>query len=60
MTDIITKVQANGDFIMSSDGLYYFWPTQNNGMYSASDLIEIANELNRRNEHHMAMDDVGC
>ena len=61
MIDILTRVQANGDFVMSEDGLYYFWPTQNNGMYSASDLAEIADELNRRNQLFLVKDDdAGC
>ena len=60
MTDVIDRVQANGDIIMSADGLYYFWPTKNNGMYSAEDLVAISNELTRRNEKLITTADVGC
>lgn len=49
MSELLNRVQANGDIVMSEDRLYYFWPTCNRGMYSSSDLREIARELERRN-----------
>lgn len=36
--------------ITLDDGYLYFWPVKNEGAYSAHDLREIADELDRRNE----------
>jgi hypothetical protein len=37
------------NFVTDMDGFVYYWPGNNGGHYSASDLREIAAELDRRN-----------
>jgi hypothetical protein len=43
-------IKYTPDFVAGDDGYYVFWPTTNNGAYTASDLRDIADELDRRNE----------
>lgn len=49
MSDIIKKVDEDGDFVQLEDGFVYYWPSGNKGCISAHDLRLIANELDKRN-----------
>lgn len=37
------------DFVRAEDGLYYYWPIGASGMYTASHLRWIANQLDNMN-----------
>ena len=61
IADVIERVSTNGDLIRCDDGLFYFWPSNNNGRYTATDLAVIIDELNRRNAEDAHLDeDIGC
>jgi hypothetical protein len=42
--------EYTSDFVAGDDGYYVFWPTTNNGAYTARNLRALADELDRRNE----------
>lgn len=47
---VIAIVEKNNEFHQGVDGYVYYWPQNNSGHITASQLRWIADELDRRNE----------
>lgn len=47
---LIPLLDERGDLLTSDDGYVIFWPTENHGAFTASDLRLIADEIDKRNK----------
>lgn len=50
MSDIVKMADAAGEFVTGDDGFVCYWPKSGRGgAYTARDLHQLADELDRRN-----------